>query len=123
MSGHSSGYAVVWGINERKEIKIVRGSFGAVHVAVINRPNNLILAAFTNRCFKILNTENYEIIQNVDNAHSRLIKEVSTAEGVGFLSCSEDATMKLWSGEANEILNFTGHEASVLSVKAISDGK
>lgn len=62
-------------------------------------------------------------IKRVENAHNDIIREIADIDGSGMIvTCSNDESVKIWSGDLEPITTLLGHTAFVFSVKAVSLG-
>ena len=64
-----------------------------------------------------------KIKRTVKNAHEDIIRDMILVEDVGFLSCSNDETVKLWTFDGEEITTLRGHVAFVFSIACIGFGQ
>lgn len=55
-------------------------------------------------------------------AHGDIIRQFSEVPGVGFVSCSNDELVKLWSLEGKPLRTFNGHGGFVFTVTVLSGG-
>ena len=55
-------------------------------------------------------------------AHSHIVREIVPVPGIGYLTCSNDETIKLWSKELDLLSTFLGHQGFVFGIRAFNIG-
>ena len=60
--------------------------------------------------------------KTIKQAHEDIIRQIALVEQVGFLTSSNDETIKLWTFDGEIISHFLGHAAFVFSVDCINFG-
>ncbi len=54
--------------------------------------------------------------------HGQIIRDIAEVPGLGFLTCSNDETVKLWTIDGDLIQDYKGHNSYVYSVLALDLG-
>ena len=57
------------------------------------------------------------------DAHDDIIRDFSEVPGLGFASCSNDETVKLWSLDGTNLSVMKGHTGFVFSVMTLDSGE
>ncbi len=57
------------------------------------------------------------------DAHEDIIRDFSEVPGIGFVSCSNDETVKLWTIDGSNLAELRGHQGFVFSVKTLDSGE
>jgi phospholipase A-2-activating protein len=52
-------------------------------------------------------------------AHDNIIREIQQVEGVGYITCSNDESIKLWSSSLILFKTFLGHSGFIFTVKPL----
>lgn len=58
-------------------------------------------------------------IKTVD-AHGDIIREICDVTNIGYLTCSNDETLKLWSKDLENLATFLGHTGFIFSSKYLN---
>ena len=66
--------------------------------------------------------ENGELVKRLESAHKDIIREISGVEEVGYVTCSNDESIKLWTSDLELIHTFMSHSSFVFTVKSTQLG-
>ena len=61
--------------------------------------------------------------KEIPNAHDDIIRQFTEVPGLGFASCSNDETVKLWTTDGNLLLTLKGHNGFVFAVTTLITGE
>lgn len=117
MTGSWDGKAIVWEISTHKAITEFTNHKHAVSVHY-NSLTQTVISGSQDKALNSWNWKNGTPVKRVESAHNDIIREISAVEEVGFITCSNDETIKLWTSELELIHTFTGHTGFIFSVKA-----
>jgi len=90
-------------------------------VSVLSLPNGIIITGSQDKAIRVW--FNGQIQKQIDNAHDDIIRCFSEVPGLGFASCSNDETVKLWSIDGSLINTFKGHSGFVFSLHTLVTGE
>lgn len=119
LSGSWDGTAMAWDLATGNVSYKLEGHAHAV--AVLAMENNINVTGSQDKNINIW--EGSKKIKTIANAHSDIIREFAEVSGFGFLSCSNDEMIKMWSLHGELINTFLGHEAFIFSVSVLPDGR
>jgi phospholipase A-2-activating protein len=60
--------------------------------------------------------------KEIPDAHGDIIRQFAEVPGIGFVSCSNDELVKLWTLEGTPIRTFNGHGGFVFTVTCLAGG-
>jgi phospholipase A-2-activating protein len=122
VTGSWDGKAIVWSLSTQKPICEYKEGKHAVTV-FYNKVNNYITSGSQDKALNIWDRFTGMKIKRVENAHNDIIREIADVDGSGMIiTCSNDETVKIWSGDLEPIETLLGHTAFVFSVKALRLG-
>ena len=84
-------------------------------------PNGVIITGSQDKAIRIWFQG--ELQSEIPNAHDDIIRQFSEVPGVGFVSCSNDEKVKLWTIDGKPISTFAGHQGFVFSVCTLANGE
>lgn len=61
--------------------------------------------------------------KEIPAAHDDIIRGLTEVPGLGFASCSNDETVKLWTTDGNLIQTFKGHTGFVFAITTLVTGE
>ena len=117
MTGSWDGKALVWNSTLKKKIAEYANHKYAVTV-YYNPLNDLVVSGSQDKALASWNWRDGKQAKRAEGAHGDIVREISAVEEVGFLTCSNDETIKLWSSDLEEIQTFSGHTAFVFTCKS-----
>ena len=112
VSGSWDGTANIWSVSQNKVIANLKGHTHAVAVLAIGA-NNLVVTGSQDGNLNIWEASTGKLIKKKERAHADIIREIASVQQDGFLTCSNDETVKLWSLDGNELLCNRGHTSFV----------
>ena len=115
--GSWDGKGTVWNSVSRTIVAEYTNHKYAVTV-YYNPLNDQIVSGSQDKALATWSWKDGKEIKRVEGAHGDIIREISYIEEIGFLTCSNDETLKIWSSEMEEIQTLTGHAAFVFSCKS-----
>ena len=122
VSGSWDGKATVWSFDTQKMICEYKEGKHAVCV-FYNKVNNYITSGSQDKSLNIWDRNTGMKFKRVENAHNDIVREIVEIDGSGMIAtCSNDESVKIWSGDLEPIQTLLGHSAFVFSVKAIKLG-
>lgn len=89
-------------------------------VAVLSLANGIIITGSQDKKIRIWYKGNME---KEFEAHEDIIRDFSEVPGVGFVSCSNDETVKLWTIDGQNLAELRGHQGFVFSVCTLDSGE
>ena len=95
VGGNDDGIIKIISINERKIIKEIKNGFLCLTICVLENKKLFITGGFS-REIKIYNTNNYECIQIINNAHNDEIYGINKLKNDIIVSYGEDKIIKIW---------------------------
>ena len=54
-------------------------------------------------------------------AHKDIIREIQPIPNIGYITSSNDETLKLWSADLSPLITFLGHKGYVFTVKQLGN--
>ena len=93
VSGSWDGTARVWDTATGKCKAVLDGHQHAV--SVLSLPNGIIITGSQDKTLRLW--YNNQMQKEIPNAHDDIIRGLTEVPGLGFASCSNDETVKLWS--------------------------
>ena len=122
VSGSWDGKAIVWSISSQQQISEFSEGKHAVCV-YYNRLNQYVTSGSQDKALNIWDKDTGMKMKRVENAHNEIIREIGDVDGSGMIiTCSNDETVKIWSGLLEPIQTLLGHTAFVFAVKSMSLG-
>ena len=119
VSGASDGTARVWDVETGKVKFTLDGHSGDVQV--LSLPNGIVI---TGSADKIIRLWYKGKLEKKIEGHSDIIRGFSEVPNVnGFVSCSNDKTVKLWQLDGTWLLDYKGHTKSVSCVSTLETGE
>ncbi|CAK67180.1 unnamed protein product (macronuclear) [Paramecium tetraurelia] len=112
ISGSWDATAIIWDISQMKQLYRLSGhKYG---VAVYGDEN---LNVLTGSQDGVLHSWSKETKIKSVEAHEDIIREILPSPFGGYLTCSNDETIKLWSKDLELIQTFLGHKSFVFTMK------
>ena len=112
VSGSWDNTAIIW--RDRLPVATLIGHVHAVwDVAFVAR--SFILTAGADKTIRKWDVTNGQLL-NIFEGHTDCVRGLAVISGTRFLSCSNDATLILWSIEGDILQRFEGHENFIYSV-------
>ena len=121
VAGSWDGKATVWNYVARKKTAEYANHKYAVSV-FYNPLTDLIVSGSQDKALTSWNWRDGKEVKRIQGAHNDIVREISYVEDIGFITSSNDETLKLWSSDLEEIQTLTGHSAFVFTVKSKSLG-
>ena len=87
-----------------------------------NNINGQIISGSQDKALNAWDWKTGKVVKRIESVHGDIIREISMVDEIGFITCSNDEKLKLWSADLEEIQTFTGHLSFVFSVKAKNIG-
>ena len=119
VSGSWDGTARIWDTATGSCKKVLEA--GAHAVTVLALPNGVIITGSQDKTIRIWFQG--ELQHEVPNAHGDIIRQFAEVPGVGFVSCSNDELVKLWTLDGKPIRTFSGHQGFVFTVACLASGE
>lgn len=119
ISGSWDGRAIVWDINDGKQLFCLDGHTYAV--AVLALPEDIFVTSSQDKNIHIF--QGMKKQKTIKNAHNDIVRELVALGDVGFLSCSNDEIIKIWSIEGEQLGSMVGHTSFVFSLNTFKDGR
>jgi phospholipase A-2-activating protein len=116
LSGSWDGTAKVWNIETAECIKTLEGNSHAV--AIFVAPNGNIITGSQDKTIRIWNKNSYSLYKEWQG-HDDIIRQFADFSPVGFVSCSNDSKVKIWTYEGELISELTGHTGFVFTVHTL----
>ena len=121
VSGSWDTTAKVWDIEKGSLLFTLEGHSYAVAVLAYKM---LIITGSQDGKLHFWSMDTGKKIRTLEKAHTDIIRELTKVESiVGFLSCSNDESFKLWTLEGELLHKFIGHNSYVFSIKCLSFDK
>lgn len=111
VSGSWDATAKIWDLESGECIKTLEGHSHAVCVLILK--NGKIVTGSQDGNLHIW-TNSGEKINSKIKAHDDIIRNIIEIEGVGLLTCSNDAKIKLWGSETLEEFGVWNHHGSFI---------
>jgi phospholipase A-2-activating protein len=120
LSGSWDQTARVWDLATAETLHVLRGHGAAVWaVAVASADGGDVV---TGSADKTLRLWRHGACVRTLTGHSDCIRAVAVVPSLGFLSASNDATVRLWSGDGEPLQELVGHTAYVYAVAQLPNG-
>mgnify|MGYP002622575587 CR=1 FL=1 len=119
ISGSWDGTAKIWDLSAGSLVHTLDGHTYAV--AVLGLDNDIIVTGSQDKNIHIWH--GHKKAKTISNAHGDIIRDLVKFGEIGFLSCSNDEMIKMWSVNGELINTFLGHSAFVFSVTCTEDGR
>jgi len=97
VSGSWDGTARIWDTNTGKCTATLEGHQHAV--SVLSLPNGIVITGSQDKSIRLWYKGQQQ--KEIPNAHDDIIRAFSEVPGYGFVSCSNDETVKLWSTDGD----------------------
>lgn len=81
-----------------------------------------LITGSQDKSIRIFTLSTGELRKEIKNAHNDIIREIRYLEDVGFLSCSNDELVKIWTVDGDSISVLGGHKAFVFACNSINFG-
>lgn len=119
ISGSWDGTAKIWNLDDNSCIQTLDGFSHAV--AVFVAPNGDIITGSQDQFIKIyaFKHRKYEQFKKF-KAHDDIIRNFADYSPVGFVSCSNDSKIKIWTYNGELISELIGHTGYVFAVHTLS---
>ncbi|CDW75382.1 transducin family protein wd-40 repeat family protein [Stylonychia lemnae] len=110
--------AKIWDVETGKVKETLGGhQYG---VAVLTLPNGITLTGSADKKIRIWFKGNME--KEID-AHSDVIRDFVEIPGLGFASCSNDETVKIWTLDGQNLAELKGHNGFIFSLCTLDSGE
>jgi phospholipase A-2-activating protein len=96
--------AKIWDVETGKVKQTLEGHSHAV--SVLSLPNGIVITGSQDKKIRIWFKGNME--REID-AHEDIVRGFSEVPGIGFVSCSNDETVKLWTIDGQNLAEMRGH--------------
>ena len=97
VTGSWDGTARVWDANTGKCLHVLEGHQHAV--SVLSLPNGIVITGSQDKTLRLWFKG--QLQKEIPNAHDDIIREICEVPGIGFVSCSNDESVKLWSTDGS----------------------
>ena len=96
IGGNDNEYGMtIISIKEKKIINSVENNFTCWAICFIPNMNIILYGGINNNLF-VCRSDNYELIQEIQNAHDGNIRGITQLKNGLIASCSEDCKIKVW---------------------------
>jgi phospholipase A-2-activating protein len=112
VSGSWDGTAKVWDLESGKCTATLEGHSHAV--AVFVAPDGRIITGSQDKKIRIWNSD-YTLYKEWD-AHMDIVRKFADFSPIGFVSCSNDGNLKIWTYEGDLVQELKGHSGYVFTV-------
>jgi len=117
ISGSWDHTAIVW--KDFQQAYVLKGHDATVW-SVLSVEEGVVLTASADRTIKQWvngkNTHTY-------TGHTDVVRDLALVPGIGFVSCSNDSSLRLWSLSGDTLMELHGHTSYVYSVSVLSTGE
>lgn len=121
VSGSWDGTANIWSVSQNKVVGCLKGHTHAVTVLAIGA-SNLIITGSQDGNINIWEASTGKLLKKKERAHSDIVREIALVPSIGFLTCSNDETVKLWTFDGNEVICNRGHSSFVFTYHISYEG-
>lgn len=116
LSGSWDGTAKVWDIETTECLKTLEGHSHAV--AIFIAPNGNLITGSQDQKIRIWDKTTYALYKEW-KGHDDIIRQFADFSPVGFVSCSNDSKIKIWTYEGELISELIGHTGFVFTVHTL----
>ena len=114
-SGSWDGTACIWDL-ETGDVKSTLGGHPEFLVAVCPLNNDLVVTGGQDGSLHLWKYNGQKVSEKI-GAHQGLIRQIAVVEGGGFMTCSNDETVKVWDLELSTQFTFQNHSSYVFCIK------
>lgn len=120
VSGSWDGTAIVWDLQTCEPKEILKGHTHAT--AVLTLVNGITITGSQDKAIRIWFKGKEEKV--IKNAHEDIVRcFAEVPELNAFVSCSNDETVKLWSLDGTQLMDYKGHNGFVFAVATLETGE
>ena len=84
-------------------------------------PNGIIITGSQDKTIRLWYKHVLE--KEIENAHEDIIRQFCEIPSIGFASCSNDETVKMWSTDGNLLHTLRGHMGFIFTVYTLLTGE
>lgn len=119
VSGSWDATAIVWSVPDSKVKSVLKGHSHAVCVLALGAMNRIITGSQDGN-LNVWEASTGKLLKKKEKAHGDIIREIALVQGVGFVTCSNDETVRLWDFDLNDLQISHGHSSFIFTYRQLA---